>query len=161
MRLDIQNNLLLSATDIQGNHLKVKFRPSKYFYLQGDYNQLIEFNATDNGNSYLSLFSLNFGYDRLRFEKVNLGWTIGANYVANDVNKFGFTYGLNTDLFPIRNLSLSASARWGKINNVPVNIFEIKARYHQKRYFYSIGYENIKIGSPEYDFGTIEFGIHF
>jgi long-subunit fatty acid transport protein len=28
-----------------------------------------------------------------------LGWSLGLNYVGNDIKKVGFTYGLNTDVF--------------------------------------------------------------
>lgn len=161
IRLDIQNDLLLSLTNTQGNNLKAKFRPSRYFYLQGDYIQLIEFNTVSGSNSYLSIFSLNFGYDRLRFEKFNLGWTIGANYVGNGVDKFGFNYGLNTEFFLIKNLSFYGSMRLGEINNVSVNVFELKAKYHKNRFAYSVGYENLKIGSPIYNFGTLGLSIYF
>lgn len=42
MRLDVENHFLYSSNTSFGNHLKVKFRPFQYFYLQADYKELIE-----------------------------------------------------------------------------------------------------------------------
>jgi hypothetical protein len=161
MRLDLDNKLLLSLTNIYGNHLKAKFRPFKFFYLQGDYIQLVELAQFDTSDSYLSLFNLDFCYDRIRFEKFNLGWTLGINYVGNEVKEAGFSCGLNTEVFFFNPICLYSSMRWGSINNVPVNEFEIQIKYHKKNYYYSIGFENLKIGTPTYNFISIGGGIYF
>jgi hypothetical protein len=109
----------------------------------------------------MSLYQFNLGYDRIRFEKFNLGWTLGATYIANNVNKAGFSYGLNTDIFASKKMSFTSAMIWSKINGKPVNTFEIRAKYHQKNYFYSIGYENLRIASPSYNFVTFGAGIYF
>jgi hypothetical protein len=161
LRLDLEDKLLLSPPNIFGNHLKAKFRPFQFFYLQADYFQLSEFNKFDRSFSNLSLFNFNFCYDRIRFEKFNLGWTLGLNYAGNDVNKFGVSWGLNSDIFLLKTISFYSSMKWGSINYVPVNEFEIQCRYHKKNYFYSIGYEHLKIATPTYDFISIGGGIYF
>ncbi len=160
MRLDVENKLLASQEDIYANHLKVKFRPFRFFSIQGDYHQLMELNRTDDSRSYLSLYNLDFCYDRVRAERFNLGWTVGMNYVGDDVNMAGFAGGLNTDIFLFNKTSLYSSMRWGIINDVPVNEFEIQFKYHIKNFSLSLGYENLKIGTPVYDFITFGVGIY-
>lgn len=160
-RLDVDNDLLLRNDKLFGNHLKAKIRPSKYFYFQTDYFQLFEYDRLNSSYSNLSMFNFTFCYDRLRFEEVNLGWVVGANYVANDVQKAGFLFGLNTDIFLPNKFSLYSSIKFSKINGVPVNEFEVKLKHHNKSLFYSIGYEYLKIGSPTYHFATIGGGIFF
>lgn len=161
MRLDLENKLLVGTPELYGNHFKTKFRPFQFFYLQVDYFQLLEYSKIVKSYSNLSLFNFNFCYDRIRFEKFNLGWTLGANYIGNDVKKAGISCGLNTDIFLRKTISLYSSMKWGLINDVPVNEFEIQCKYHRKKYFYSLGYEHLKIASPTYDFISIGAGIYF
>ncbi len=160
MRFDVENHFLYSNNNSFGNHLKAKFRPFQYFYIQADYRELLEKNVFTKQFSNLSLFQFNLGYDRIRFKKFNLGWTLGATYVGNDVQKAGFSYGLHTDVFAIKNISFNSAILWSKINGLPVNSFEIRGKYHKKNYFFSLGYEHLKIASPNYNFVTIGAGIY-
>ena len=109
----------------------------------------------------MSLFYFNFAYDRIRLNRFNLGWTVGVSYIASDVNKAGFAFGLNAEYFSKRNVSFLAGAKWSRINGQPVNAYEIKGRFHKKNWFISIGYEHLDIGSPDYNFATIGGGAYF
>lgn len=161
MRFDVENHFLYSNNNLFGNHLKAKFRPFQFFYIQADYRELIEKNALINNFSNLSLFQFNVAYDRIRFKKFNLGWTLGATYIGNDVQKVGFSYGLHTDVFAIKNISFNSAMIWSKINGLPVNSFEIRGKYHKKNYFFSLGYEYLKIASPNYNYMTVGTGFYF
>lgn len=159
-RIDISDQVLI-ANELYGNHLKVKIRPFQFFYIQADYFELIEPKTFESGFDNLSLFNFNFCYDRLRFERFNLGWNLGANYIGNGVNKFGFTYGLNLEAFFKPKLSLYSSIKGGFINGSPVDEFEVNLRYHHRRYFASAGYERLKIGSPIFNFFAFGGGVYF
>lgn len=161
LRFDVENNILYSSGSLFGNHLHAKFRPFQYFYLEGDYRQLYEHDVFDGDYDQLSMFNFNIGYDRIRFEKFNFGWTLGATYVGNEVRKAGFSYGLNTDYFLTKKISFGASAKWSRINQDPVNAFKIQSRYHKENYFVSVNYEHLKIASPVYNFVGIGGGIYF
>jgi hypothetical protein len=160
-RFDLEDKLLYSHESLFGNHLNLKIRPFQYFYLQTDFVQLIEYNEIRKDYSNLSLFGINLCYDRIRFEKFNLGWTLGLNYIGNDVKKAGFSYGLNAEIFTAKYLSVYSSMKWSSINDAPVNEFELQLKYHRKRYFFTIGYEHLKIASPTYNFMSIGVGIYF
>ena len=161
MRFDIENHFLYSNNNLFGNHLKAKFRPFQYFYIQGDYRELIEKNAFTKEYSNLSLFQFNVVYDRIRLKKFNLGWTIGATYIGNDVQKAGFSYGLHTDVFALKRISFNSAITWSKINSLPVHSFEFRTKYHKENYFFSFGYEYLKIATPNYNFITIGMGVYF
>lgn len=161
MRFDLENHILYGSNASFGNHFKGKFRPFQYFYLQTDYRELIERDKFAKTSSNLSVFQFNLGYDRLRFEKFNLGWTMGATYIANGINKAGFSYGLHTDIFPFKKVSFNSAMIWSKINSLPVNSFELRGKYHQKNYFFSMGYENLRIASPSYNYATFGAGFYF
>ncbi|MGC4041036.1 MAG: hypothetical protein QM710_09710 [Flavobacterium sp.] len=159
-RFDIQDNFIYSGNLLYGNHLKAKIRPFQYFYAQADYHQLFEKNELTDTTDKLSLFFFNLGYDRIRFKNVNIGWTIGASYVGNEVKKAGFSVGLNTEVFIGHNISLLASAKWSEINRKPVNLYELEAKYHLKRCFVSLGFQHLRIASPNYNFATVGTGIY-
>jgi hypothetical protein len=160
LRVDLEDQILLGHNNLYGNHLKAKIRPSHYFYIQTDLYTLIEYNKVEKNYTNLSLFNLDLCYDRIRFDRFNLGWTLGLNYIGNEIKKAGFSYGLNTDVFLSKPYSLYSSIKWSSINNVKVNEFELKGRYHKKKYFVSLGYEHLKIGSPSYDFLSIGGGLY-
>jgi hypothetical protein len=159
-RIDIDNGFLYSNKSLMGNHFKFNLRPVQYFYLQAQYHQLTEQNVFNKKYSNLSLFNFNFCYDRLRLEKFDLGWKLGVCSVANGVNKAGFSFGLNADIFLIKPISISVSKQWGNINGVRVNQFELNGKFHTKRCSINAGYEHFKIGSPVYDFISVGGGLY-
>jgi hypothetical protein len=160
-RFDIDNGFLYSNQNLLGNHFKFNIRPLQYFYLQAQYHQLTERNVFNKSYSNLSLFNFNFCYDRLRLEQFDLGWKLGMCFVANGVNRAGFSFGLNTNIFLLKPISISVSKQWSSINKVPVNQFEVGGKLHKKRYSINLGYEHLKIGSPEYDFMSLGAGVYF
>jgi hypothetical protein len=157
-RFDVDNQFLYSNKNLIGNHFKLNIRPFQYFYLQGQYHQLTEHNK-NNTYSNLSLFNLHLCYDRLRFERFNFGWKLGMSYISNNVNRGGFSFGLDAEAFLIKFVSLYASKQWSSINHVPVNEFEVAGKFHIKRYNVHLGYEHLKIGSPLYDFISLGAGV--
>jgi len=160
-RLDLENSFIYSDNNLFGNHFKAKIRPFQYFYFQTDFHQLFEFNEIDNTNNRLSLFQFNLNYDRIRFEKFNFGWNLGATYVGNEVKKAGFAYGLNAEYFMGNHISFLGSAKWSRINSLPVNAFELQSKFHRKNYFFSLGFEHLKIATPTYNFIALGGGIYF
>ena len=160
-RFDIENSFVYSDNNLYGNHLKAKIRPFQYFYFQSDFHQLFEFNEIDNTNNRLSLYQFNLNYDRIRFEKFNFGWNLGASYVGNEVKKGGLSYGLNAECFMGNHISFLGSAKWSRINTLPVNSFELQSKFHRKNYFFSLGFEHLKIATPTYNFIALGGGIYF
>jgi hypothetical protein len=160
-RLDIEDHYISGGNLFSGNHLDVKIRPSKYFYFKTDYYQLYEYNTFTKQKDGIWLYYFNLAYDRIRFDDFNLGWTIGASYVANDVEKTGFSYGINAEYFLNKKMSLSVDSKWSKINSFPVNSLELKGKYFRKNYFASLGFERLKIGTPVYNLIGIGGGIYF
>jgi hypothetical protein len=161
MRLDLENSFIYNSNNLFGNHLKAKIRPFQYFYLQTDFHQLYEFDKINDKSYKLSIFQFNFCYDRIRFNRFNLGWSLGATYIGNEVKKAGFAYGLNADYFLSRNISFTGTAKWSSINTHPVNSFELQNKLHKKNYCFSLGFEHLKIAEPTYNFVTLGAGIYF
>lgn len=158
-RIDVEDFYLRSGSRLYGNHLKAKIRPTKYFYVQADYRELFE-RTIDNSTDNLSLMHLNFCYDRLRYDKFNLGWNLGVSYIGSGIRKAGFCYGLSADYFPTNRISLAASAKWSKINSQPVNTYEFAGRFHHKQFFIGLGFQHLKIATPTYNFIAIGGGIY-
>lgn len=161
LRFDLENHFIYSNNDLFGNHFEAKMRASRYFSLQADYYQIWEINRIENTDNRLSLFYFNVGYDRIRFERFNFGWTLGASYVGNEVKKAGFSYGLKTDYFLLKNLSVGATAKWSFINEQPVHSYQVQSRFHKQNYFVGISFEHLKIATPVYNFVGIGGGIYF
>ncbi|MDR2937952.1 MAG: hypothetical protein LBU92_03320 [Prevotellaceae bacterium] len=153
-RFDIENQLLLAKGNASGNRLQVKIRPFQYFYLQSNFSQLLNFSSPS-----LSLIDLTFCYDRLRFQRFNLGWMLGVNYLDN-AERVGFFWGLNMDWFVLKPLSLYGAVSTGSNSQQSVNRMEIRARFHYKKLFYSAGYETLQISTTRHHFATAGFGVY-
>jgi hypothetical protein len=158
LRLDLSSQFMM-GDNLNGNHLKLKIRPTHLFYLQADYIELIE-PIDNNAFNHLSLFNFNLAYDRLRFERLSLGYTLGATYRANEVQSAGLNYGLSFDAYLFHQISLSASIKGSYVNNRPVDQLEFAFRYHYKRLSASIGNEFIRIGTPVFRFTTFGIGVY-
>lgn len=159
-RLDIKDKFIYSNNNLFGNHLEAKVRPFQYFYIKADYYQLYEFQKVAGTTDRMSLFYFNFAYDRIRMERFNLGWTLGASYIAGSVNRGGFAFGLNAEYFLKKNISFMGSAKWSSVNYQPVNAYELESRFHNNNLFLSLGYERLKIASPVYNYITLGGGIY-
>jgi hypothetical protein len=158
-RIDFEDQFLWSSSRLFGNHMKAKIRPFQYFYVQADYRELFE-RTIDNTSDRLALMHLNVCYDRIRFEKFNLGWNLGVSYVGTEVRKAGFCYGLSADYFPGKRISFSGAAKWSKINTQPVNTYEFYGRFHRKQFFATLGFQHLKIATPTYNFVTVGGGLY-
>lgn len=161
IRIDVEDSFMYSNKNLVGNHFKAKIRPFQYFYLQTDFRQIFEFDPINKHKYKLYFSHFTLGYDRIRMDKFNLGWHLGVSYIGNDVRKTGFTYGVSSDFFLDKNISFFGSAKWSKINTRPVNAFELQAKYHKKKYFFSLGLEHLKIATPTYNFVTLGAGVYF
>jgi len=160
-RFDVKDKFIYKSNDLFGNHLEAKIRPANFIALQADYYQLYEFQKVAGTSSNLSLFYFTIACDRIRLERFNLGWTLGASYIGSGINTAGFSYGLNAEFFLKKNISFLAGAKWSAINGEPVNAFEGEARFHKKSHFLSLGFERLKIATPNYNFITLGAGIYF
>jgi hypothetical protein len=161
LRFDVSNHFLYESSQLYGNHFELKVRPFEYFYFQTDYIYLREKVAQANISDDLSLIYLQFAYDRFRYEKFNLGWSIGASYLASGVNQMGFAVGFQASYFADNNISFHSRYQMSWINQKPVHFFQIQGRKHFGPYFISTGYEQLKIATPIYHMIQLGGGIYF
>lgn len=141
---------------LKGAHLNLDMRFLKRLGLEIDYLQLWE-NNPNFGTDNLALYTALAKYHRVRTEKFDAWWGLGASYINGTVNQLGFSYGLGAELFFAKPLSLETNFNQTLINNKTVNKFNGLLNYHLKNYKLIGGYEHLKIGSQ--DFSTIALGI--
>ena len=154
-RFTIENNIYNALTDKTfSNRLKGKVN-FRHFGIQGDWIQMHESSPKTN----LALFNLSFSYDRLRFQRFNWGWNIGANYIGSGVDKLGVSVGTTAELFLFKRAGLYASAKVSRINMQPVNQLEFRAKRYINNFYISGGYETLKIGTPRYHYMTAGVGV--
>ncbi len=157
-RIDVRNSVLIGFDNVYGNHLELKLRPIKYVFLSTSYRQLVEKYKGDT--EYLTLFNFSLNYDRLRFRNLNLGYSLGCNYLANEVKEASFALGFNFEAFALKHFSLLGDFNWGTRSGATLKTFELDASYHIKRYKISCGYEFMQIGKPMYNFLTVGVGVY-
>lgn len=151
----ISNRFIFETNRIYGNHLNVEMRFLKRMAIEFDYLQLWEENK-NFGNNSLAIYTALAQYHRVRTEKFDAWWGLGAAYIDGDVNKLGFTYGLGAELFFAKPLSFESNFNQILINKNTINKFNILLNYHKKEYKFSSGYEYLKIG--DVGFSTVSAG---
>ena len=156
-RFSFENGFYLPLTqNAYANRLKGKVN-FRHIGFQGDWLQMRDFSE----NESLALFNLSFCYDRLRFQQFNAGWNMGANFAGASVNKFGFSIGMDAEAFLFNPISIYASAKWSWINYEPLHQYEIRAKLYKKRYFFSSGFESIRVATSRYDYIAVGGGVYF
>lgn len=159
-RLKLSSRYVFESNRIKGNHLNFDFRFSKRLAVEANYLQLWE-NSTNFGYNSLAFYTALLKYHRVRTEKLDVWWGVGASYVDGEVNELGFTYGLGAELFFAKPLSLESNFNQTLINNGTINKFNVLLNYHQKQYKFTGGYEHLKIGSQPFSMLTFGVGIFF
>ena len=156
----ISNRFIFETNRVYGNHLNVNMRFLKRFGLEIDYLQLWEEN-TNFDNNTLAIYTVLAKYNRVRTERFNAYWGLGAAYVDGDVDELGFTYGLGAELFFMKPFSIESNFNQTLINSNSIDKFNALLNYHRKQYKFTLGYEHLKIGDVGISNFTAGVGVSF
>lgn len=156
----ISNRYIFENSRINGNHLNLNMRFFKRVGLEIDYLQLWE-NNPNFGKDNLAIYKAMVKYYRVRTERFDLWWGLGASYIDGEVNELGFTYGLGAELFFAKPLSLEVNFNQTLVNSETVNQFNGLLNYHLKQYKFSGGYAHLKIGSQKFSTMSLGLGVSF
>ncbi|MFL1012515.1 hypothetical protein [Flavisericum labens] len=158
-RTDLSGRYISENNRLKGTHLNLEMRFLKRVSLEADYLQLWE-NNPNFGTDNLAIYSMIAKYHRVRTEKFDAWWGLGASYIDGTVNEFGFTYGLGAEWFFAKPLSAEIKFNQTLINSETVNKFNGLLNYHHNQYKFTGGYERLKIGSQGFSMITLGVGIY-
>lgn len=151
----LENNFVMEDKSFYGNDLKTELRFLKRFAIELEYLQLWE-NAPDINNNSLAMYQALAKYYRIRTEKFDAWWALGASYVDGTIDQVGFSYGLGGSLFVAHPLSIGVNFDQTFINSNTINKLNALLNYHKGRGKISTGYQHLKLGSvrvPMLSFG--------
>lgn len=111
--------------------------------------------------NYLDVVSLMANYHRFRQKNFTFWWGMGATYVGNEVNTFGFAYTFGTEIYPVKPISLHISWKQSFINQSEIDIFKTQLKYHKKNKAFYLGYNHYNLGSEVLKAPVIGFEITF
>jgi hypothetical protein len=158
-RLDISNSVVIEDKNLYGNNLNLNFRFAKRLDLEVGYLQLIE--KVNGQTEGFSLVTSMLNYHRVRTQRFDLWFGLGAMYVANDVKKWGFAYGAGAEWFIAQPISILASYKGTSIHSQEVSKSKILLNYHLKNYRISSGYEHFSLGVSNIDAFSLGFRVSF
>lgn len=154
----ITNRFIYETNRLYGNHLNADMRFLERWGFELDYLQLWEGN--DNfGDNALAVYTVLAKYNRVRTERFDGYWGLGAAYVDGEVKQLGFTYALGAEWFFANPLSLKSNFNQTLINDNSINKFNALLNYHKKQYKFIGGYEYLKIGSVGFSNVTVGIGV--
>lgn len=155
-RITITNRFIAENNKLYGNHINADFRFLKRMSIEADYLQLLE-NNTFFGDNSLATFTFLAKYHRIRTEKFNAYWGMGATYIAGGVNELGFTYGIGAEYFFAKPLSIALNYNQSLINTRSSDKLNALLNYHVDQFKVMGGYEYLRIGGI--DFATFSVGL--
>ncbi|MFY9242295.1 MAG: hypothetical protein WAO74_04635 [Polaribacter sp.] len=143
-RFDIYNRFLIENSSLYGNNFGFDFLFFKRFSFNADYVTFSENmdGKKDNFNMYSALLK----YHRIRTQKLDAWFGLGATHVASGVNETGFTFGFGGEWFIKKPISLLLSHRTTAINNERIKNTKLLLKYHINNYRISSGYEYYRLG---------------
>jgi len=159
-RTTISNRFISESSKLYGNHINIDTKFLGRIGFEADYLQLWEEN-TNFGSNTLAIFTAMAKYHRVRTERFNAWWGLGALYVDGTVDEWGFSYGLGGEWFFAKPLSLETNFYGSSINQGSVNKFTASLHHHYKNYRFTGGYQHLKIGSLDISSFSAGVGISF
>ena len=159
VRLDVYNHFLLESKNLYGNDFGLEFRFLKRFSLEGNYLQFIE--KVNGQTDYFTLYTVMAKYHRIRTERFEAWYGLGATHIANDVGETGVTLGLGAELYVKKPISVAVSYKAAFINNNRVNNTKLLLKYHIKNYRFLTGYQHFKIGDARIKTVSVGFAASF
>lgn len=159
-KVEISDRYIVENGRLYGNHLKAKLFFAQRISVEGDYLQLWEDN-TNFGNNALAMYQFLAKYHRVRTERFNAWWGLGATHVDGEVDETGFTYGLGAELFFAKPMSIESSFTQTLINDQTINQFEALLNYHLGRCQVSGGYEYLTLGNQNFSMLSVGVGLSF
>ena len=159
-RTELAVRYVTESNTLKGMNLSLDMRFEKRIGVELGYRQLWEKNS-NLGNDNLALYNLLLKYHRVRTEKFDLWWDIGTTYVDGNVDRFGFTYGVGSELFFAKPLSLELNFNQTFVNSQTVNKFNVLLNYYYNRFKVMGGYDHLKIGTQRFSSVTLGVGVIF
>lgn len=163
--LSVKSNLLLTnsflreSKSLYGNNFNAKFRFAKRMDAEFGYLELTE--KLQNTKDHFSLFSLMVNYHRIRTQRLDIWYGIGAMHVANNVNKTGFAFGGGAEWFIKRPISIYTCIKSANINQENVTKSKILLKYYQQRTQFFTGYQNFNLANVNINSVSLGLGYLF
>ncbi|MBQ4801834.1 hypothetical protein J8L88_03145 [Aquimarina sp. MMG015] len=157
-RITLTNRFVAENNELYGNHINADFRFLKRVSIEADYLQLWE-NNTFFGDNSLATFTFLAKYHRVRTEKFNAYWGMGATYIAGDVKELGFTYAIGAEYFFAKPLSIELNYNQSLINTRSSDKFNALLNYHINQFKFNGGYEYLRIGGIGFSTFSVGLGV--
>ncbi len=158
-RIDIFDSFVKESKSLYGNHLGVDIRFFKRLGFEASFLKLFE--KMNGKTATFSLYSAMLNYHRIRTQRFDLWFGLGTIYVGEDVHKFGFSYGIGTEWFVFKPISILTSIKASSINYRKVNMYKFLLKYHIKNYRISTGFEHFILGASTVKSFSVGVGASF
>ena len=159
-RTTLSSRFVAENSKLYGNHLNLNMRFLQRVGVEIDYLQLWEEN-TNFGRNALALYTALAKYHRVRTQRFDAWWGLGATYIDGAIDEWGFTYGVGIEWFFAKPFSLESNFNQTFINDETINKFNGLVNYHIERYKLSGGMEHLKIGNIDFTMFSAGLGIAF
>lgn len=137
-RLDASYHYLSEKGKLTAHFLEMKLRLMHRFSISSSYIPLRETGVGQREK--LDLFCTSIDYYRVRTPYFSMYWGLGAGYIGNGLEQWGFCIKTGNEIF-IKPFSIQADFNYIAFKNSDITLFSVGPKYHLNRYHFGIKYQ--------------------
>lgn len=158
-RAAVSNELSL-GTHIFQNNLQGKIRMGSRFGATLSYRHFWE-KQRGIPAEHLDFVSLTAQYYRIRTQRMSLSWGLGAGYIGNGINQFGFAMTQDAEVFVYRPFSLAYQLQYTAFTYSDIFSFAVGANYYRQQYQGGIKYQYNNLAGKSFSAMILCVGVTF
>ena len=154
------NNEVSMGMHIFQNNLQGKVRMGSRFGATLSYRHFWE-KQRGVPAEHLDFVSLTAQYFRIRSQRMSLSWGLGAGYIGNGINQFGFSMTQDAEVFVYRPISLAYQLQYTAFSYSEIFSFAVGANYYHQQYQGGIKYQYNNLAATKFSAMMLSIGVTF
>lgn len=148
--LSLGGGIFYESFDISSFELSGRFMPAAFLGLE--FNSVFLYENISGRRQYsLTMYDLHLNYQRVRADRFSLWWGAGFRMMIGEKSNGGFSMNLGAACYLTKPISLSGAFRFGWINSVFVDDYDLNINFHIKRAQLYVGYKKYVAGASSLD----------
>ena len=153
------NNEMSMGIHIFQNNLQGKIRMGSRFGATLSYRHFWE-KQRGVPSEHMDFVSLTAQYYRIRTQRMSLSWGLGAGYIGNGINQFGFSMTQDAEVFVYRPFSLAYELQYTAFAYSDIFSFSVGVNYYRQKYVGGLRYQYNNLASVPFSAMLVSVGVH-
>jgi len=156
--INLSGHYFYESSQLQGFNVRGRILPWPFLSLDMEVTDLTE--DLKNREDYLQLYHVFINYHRVRAQRWNLWWGLGAEGLKGNKTYWGPAFNIGTTIYPINPISFTVNYNIASINSKGVAELLLHLNWHFSRVMLYVGYQRFSAGSAIINGAIAGVGVH-